>query len=403
MGHEVVRTQRPVGQGCFFTEEHDLGGGSGFHLVYDCGSTSAAKTALPERVNEFASRPLSSNGILVVSHFHADHVNGLHLLKGAKIKFCRTFIPGLTPDQARVVFFDAAVRLGKAATGAAAADALRTAWQLLIDGGEGWEGLVRVIPDEASAVPEPVRLPPGGGDHPHSKSLYPDASLAALDWRIRFYCHVQAGKLADLTKKFGADFDAAFAGGFESFVDWLRDKKRSGSVVQRYRKAMGVGDGDDKWDNLVSLCCYTGPGGGRKYGSYIESAVIPAGALLAAGSWGRHLSRRDVGWLGTGDIPFGNARRGGAKVWVGFKSHYAGELPSVVLATVPHHGSPEDHQAAFYHRMMAATVSYGADVGPRKYGHPDPGVIADIVRRGAVLALVTEDPNSAFVARFFSR
>ena len=83
---QVVRTIHPVGQGAFYTETlHRLGMSDDKHVVYDCGVLPFSNR-LEEEVGNFLPKN-STIDILFISHFHADHVNGLKLLsKSYKIK-----------------------------------------------------------------------------------------------------------------------------------------------------------------------------------------------------------------------------------------------------------------------------------------------------------------------------
>lgn len=83
---QVVRTIHPVGQGAFYTETlHRPGMRDDKHVVYDCGVLPFSNR-LVEEVGNFLPKN-STIDILFISHFHADHVNGLKLLsKSYKIK-----------------------------------------------------------------------------------------------------------------------------------------------------------------------------------------------------------------------------------------------------------------------------------------------------------------------------
>lgn len=83
---QVVRTIHPVGQGAFYTETlHRPGMSDDKHVVYDCGVLPFSNR-LEEEVGNFLPKN-STIDILFISHFHADHVNGLKLLsKSYKIK-----------------------------------------------------------------------------------------------------------------------------------------------------------------------------------------------------------------------------------------------------------------------------------------------------------------------------
>lgn len=78
----ITRTIHPVGQGAFYTEIFNVpeNGSSTEHcFVYDCGSTSLKQGSFKNRL--LSSIPLGLDiDILFISHFDADHVNGIRIL-----------------------------------------------------------------------------------------------------------------------------------------------------------------------------------------------------------------------------------------------------------------------------------------------------------------------------------
>lgn len=78
----ITRTIHPVGQGAFYTEIFNVpeNGSSTEHcFVYDCGSTSLNQVAFKNRL--LSSIPSGMDiDILFISHFDADHVNGIKIL-----------------------------------------------------------------------------------------------------------------------------------------------------------------------------------------------------------------------------------------------------------------------------------------------------------------------------------
>lgn len=80
-----IRTFHPVGQGAFYTERYLLKGDE-FTIVYDCGSTTLKGKELERKIK--STFPKNHNiDILFISHFHADHINGIDVLaEHCKIK-----------------------------------------------------------------------------------------------------------------------------------------------------------------------------------------------------------------------------------------------------------------------------------------------------------------------------
>jgi len=86
----------PVGQGAFYSETHKLGDRT-FTMVHDCGSSTLKKNEM-EKIIKDAFEENSIIDVLFISHFHADHVNGIELLaKRCKIKL--VIIPLITNEE----------------------------------------------------------------------------------------------------------------------------------------------------------------------------------------------------------------------------------------------------------------------------------------------------------------
>ena len=88
---QVIRTIHPVGQGAFYAETlHRPGLNDDKHIVYDCG-VKPYSHRLVEEICNFLPKD-STIDVLFISHFHADHVNGIKLL-GEKYKVKYVVLP----------------------------------------------------------------------------------------------------------------------------------------------------------------------------------------------------------------------------------------------------------------------------------------------------------------------
>lgn len=86
----VRRTVYPVGQGSFYSEVFFLPEGKTFTVVYDCGSSNRK-----ELHREIDHSGIKEIDLLVISHFHTDHINGLSLMKESGISAKKVVIPKL--------------------------------------------------------------------------------------------------------------------------------------------------------------------------------------------------------------------------------------------------------------------------------------------------------------------
>ncbi|MEI6142783.1 MAG: MBL fold metallo-hydrolase [Mariniphaga sp.] len=97
---KLIRTFHPVGQGAFYSERHFLRGGE-FTVVYDCGSSTMRTIDLEKKIK--STFPKNNQiDILFISHFHADHINGIEALKQHCV-IKKVIIP-LLDDEARTLY-----------------------------------------------------------------------------------------------------------------------------------------------------------------------------------------------------------------------------------------------------------------------------------------------------------
>jgi len=100
---------RPIGQGLFFTGKFKhVSSRKSFTMVYDCGHSTYSTNAsyIDAEIDEFASEIEDKIDMLVISHFHADHVNKIsELLKkcnGAR----EVFLPYLSEEDKYLYLID---------------------------------------------------------------------------------------------------------------------------------------------------------------------------------------------------------------------------------------------------------------------------------------------------------
>lgn len=96
----MQRIFHPVGQGAFFSERFSETE-TPLNIVYDCGSTSLSTKFLKTKINS-SFRKNETIDILFISHFHADHINGIEfLMKGRTIK--NVVIPYLDDEEKALI------------------------------------------------------------------------------------------------------------------------------------------------------------------------------------------------------------------------------------------------------------------------------------------------------------
>lgn len=95
----LTRIFHPIGQGAFYTERHSFKGIE-FTLVYDCGSTTLTKSELEKKIKSTFPKNYVID-VLFISHFHADHINGIEILAN-HCKIRKVIMP-LIDDESKVL------------------------------------------------------------------------------------------------------------------------------------------------------------------------------------------------------------------------------------------------------------------------------------------------------------
>lgn len=99
MVKQFTRTFHPIGQGAFYTEKivTDI---KDYNVIYDCGSSTLKGNKLKKYVNNsfYENEEID---LLFISHFHADHINGLDFLK-TRCKIKKVVMP-LLDDIAKIL------------------------------------------------------------------------------------------------------------------------------------------------------------------------------------------------------------------------------------------------------------------------------------------------------------
>lgn len=88
----IQRIFQPIGQGAFYTEKHQ-----NYNVVYDCGNWKRAKLADQVVQQSFNSHEVID--ILFISHFDADHVNKIIVLKNHCAAIRNVVLPLLHDDE----------------------------------------------------------------------------------------------------------------------------------------------------------------------------------------------------------------------------------------------------------------------------------------------------------------
>ncbi|MBU1775879.1 MAG: MBL fold metallo-hydrolase, partial [Gammaproteobacteria bacterium] len=355
-----------------------------YRYVYDCGSTGQGVLA-NQRANEFlnveklygADRP--DIHMLVISHFHSDHVNGvpnLFLLFNVR----RLVIPYLATD-AQIIALAHFASLGPDAW--SRFHLLVTDPRAWVDAqnGEGNTEIVQVHGDEGDDAPQEESAPPpfedGNGfslGSPHlSKQPWIDCPGAPVQisdtapvaifnakrsvWTFRFYVQdrptLENLIIADLLNKLRCT----------SRGDLLKNLNEQAWIQSNWETIRGcVKAQAPKEQNKTTLCMFSGP----KPNHTLRETRLSFLPHALRYPW---MSARNIGWLGTGDAELADAGR-----YQSFENHYAGFIEKTLTLSIPHHGSVENYHPKLARIGRAHVIT--ASAGDAK--HPAPAVCLHI-------------------------
>ena len=96
---KVIRHIHPIGQGAFYTERFvDDNNTTLANVVYDCGCNRTLSNSSKKMI-EFTFCEDDEIDVLFISHFDADHVNGIRTLIDNKVNIRYVIMPLLTADE----------------------------------------------------------------------------------------------------------------------------------------------------------------------------------------------------------------------------------------------------------------------------------------------------------------
>lgn len=383
------RQQWPVGHGFFHTASLTAdAGGRTYRYVYDCGSV--ARTLVEKRIasysdNEDLELREPELDMLVLSHFHLDHVNGVpHLLTLFRVR--KLVLPFLSNDFALAALADLAANGLDVWNEFSGLVLNPQAW--MRDRGQGDTEITLVRPD----VPEgqdvrpgdvqdgDISLPAGAINHNVTGTI---GAAGDEFWDFRFYAHENWDRyfslLSALIEKFAPPTEA-------DLLTWLSDPAwiaAHHSDVTEVFRSLGSPN-----QNGITLCMYSGPRHGRRAHGYL---LWPTHEPVSRHHWPDYEWRwgTRVGWLGTGDAELRDP-----PLFEAFAAHYRDYSDAVDTLTIPHHGSIENYCAALGEIGQSAMLT-SDHVNDPDDQHPSTRVMLNLRTKRNPIFIVTREMDSA--------
>lgn len=434
----IRRTQHPVGQGLFHSSEIVWKKPSDkkiqtFRLVYDCGSQQAYSTFLQEQVKDYKKSVPKTGKIdlLVISHFHKDHISGIKkLLERRSIDIGTFVIPHITPlqkilaltsvaesEDADETGFEANFILDPISTLRALNNRIDTI--LVVHPGEG----ALIPPDADKGSPEgdegtPEETASGleGGmqiiTQEGTKSIEELTNYEALNnitarcsfllnlgqkilWHFATYLEPEeAGKSDDFLKNLYNELGKEVQNLDSSILDQvtfdehLKTGNNAKKLLPYFKELKAAYKNTNEDLNPSSLMLYSGPKSSFTTSRYGKNNTCkcdcPLCPLLGLDT------RSGVSWLGTGDADLSTSRKCND-----LKNHFSHHVDKILTATVPHHGSKKNSCDDTIGTIPATNWIISAH--PESYGHPDIDVIKLLNNRQNQIYFVNGDKGSKFI------
>lgn len=363
---------RPVGQGLFYTGSLLYGH---FNFVYDCGTENRQNILNREimhyrhDLNRFVDKPLLD--FVVISHLHKDHYSGLYeLVKNFRVK--KIYLPYLscTPDVLRLyLYYDLFVDNERSEE---SRESLIALYRLI--------GALYGI-NESPLFRENIGVE--GDDNPVVQVKETTAFTYDEDfnkfWQFEFINkEIDSGKINEINKKCKKILDDANCANMQEFIEQKKDNLDS--IAKAYKDIFGRGNALNNTSIVLThypverkriFMCYNPQ---NIYCWYDYCHCCGCCRCMREGLL-------DAITLLTGDMEFDKAT--GEKVQQCIKDKEA------TVLQIPHHGSKINWKALCNCDIKGRihVIPFGKG---NKYGHPDMGVIMDLIRNDNEFYRVTE-------------
>ena len=382
---KVTRIIHPVGQGGFYTETFS-NGTEEKTFVYDCGGFDRAKRKMENYLKSFLPKGKSKRQIeaVFISHFHADHINGLqYLLDNAEVK--NLFLPQLTEEAMIEAFvYNYSILKGKNSVNSLlvkmynqAAGETRT-WStnfFQIEAAEDSQA-----PAEFNSTifsEESMELKAWNWDSREvvdlstQKLLSPNTMLHCGKWLyLPYNSKVPQTKIAELKAELKVT-----SVNMEDLLSSV-EKLTPNECKRIYEKVFG------KEHNSYSMTLFSGTSE-HSFGEYCKRFPDCTDRRLCKILHPRRYCN-NPNILYTGDF---EPEKNMDQMPV-FFNKYWGEIASI---QIPHHGSRNNYNEKLYEHPIRGFVSVGND---NTHHHPDIDTIINIRERGCEPIIVTEDKSS---------
>ncbi len=373
---------QPVGHGLFYT-----GRVKDFHFVYDCGSKST--TCLNEAIKNYLGEMYKKTiDLLIISHFHKDHINGIPRLLEAVDKINKVILPYLSPVERLIAVLENTI----SAEGSIDEDSNN----LIFDPVEYFHRngytpeFVFLAADELSQGRFRDDLGISSQEGIREPFINEHSCKKQCNWAFKFY-YRKCDEQIDKEKQFLKDVtDKGIS--LENIAEVF---KREFSVLQKiYKKVFG-----SKQNQTSIVCCHGLASGSCGEFFYYEESPIdienPVYSLKDnsikmpdAKPITPSISISEPLQMLTGDAELDIAQ---------FESHFASELTHVGVFQVPHHASDSNWENDFLVSMKNCNL-WVVSCRSNDNKHPGMCVINELGKKQLIPSICDEDTRISMLA-----
>lgn len=379
----MLRTFHPIGQGGFYSERFIFQGEDNINIIYDCGSATNDEIVEQEIMTTFEKGEVIH--ALFISHFHADHINGIEFL----LDYChveKIFFPLITDEHK--LLSKIKLLIGQDSNEFLfnfidnPKKAIRTLWESK-ENRKNFPKLIAVSWNEKNEQNEErenneelyVRIIPSGLNVTQKISK----KLCEFLWEYIPYNFERVDRLEKLR-----EYEPFKSTSFEDLCSLLQDKDTRETTIKNIKKAyMKVPGGL----NSNSMTLYSGMNSKREIsvfqGTHKKNYCLPCYRMDYCLPCCRV---SNVGCLYTGDYDASKV-----DTFNDLKRKYEYYWYSIKFIQVPHHGSEKNFNSGFLGVDKYFIISVGLK---NRYKHPSVQVINEILLSEGNLLIVTEDSRS---------
>lgn len=376
----MLRTFHPIGQGGFYSERFIFQGEDNINIIYDCGSATDVKNVKQQIVATFKKGEVIH--ALFISHFHADHINGIEFL----LDYChveKIFFPLITDEHKSLLKIKLLIEKNSDAFVFDFIDNPKEAVKKLLKSQD--PPILIAVKWNEKNKDDDNRI--GNNEEFYDKIIPSGSDIVSMIstklyrlWEYVPYNFERVNRLKELKKH-----DPFKSTSFEELCSLLQDtdKNKRKLAIKTMSDAYKKVSGDLNSNSMTlysGMCNYKGEisifQGARKkdycLSCYVMDCCLPY--------------MDNVGCLYTGDYDASKVNS-----FKGLMNKYNKYWDSIKFIQVPHHGAKGNFNSGFLEIDKYFVISVGLQ---NIYHHPSMQVVSEILLFGGELLIVTEDSRS---------